>query len=91
MQFTRRVRMMFGGMSGVVYGLLGYAWMKTRYDPFAGILIRTDAVVILLIWFLIGVFNGFSSMGLHMANWAHGVGFLAGLVIGYAPVLFRKR
>ena len=82
---------LFGGMSGVLYGLLGYAWMKTRYDPRAGILIRTDTVVILLIWFLIGVFNGLSAAGIHMANWAHGVGFLAGLAMGYAPVLFRKK
>ena len=78
---------LFGGMSGVVYGLLGYAWMKTKFDPFAGILIRTDAVVIMLIWFLICVFGFLPNIG----NWAHGVGFVSGLAIGYAPVLFRKQ
>ena len=38
----------FGGMSGVAYGLLGYAWMKTRYEPLLGIRIRDEVVFIML-------------------------------------------
>src|SRR5947209_20418782 len=39
----------FGGMSGVVYGLLGYAWMKGKFDPSAGIFVHPQTVTMMLI------------------------------------------
>ncbi len=69
----------FGGMSGVVYGLLGYAWMKGKFDPHSDIALHPDVVVMMLIWLVI------CGVGLipHVANTAHAVGLLIGAAWGY--------
>jgi GlpG protein len=73
------------GMSGVVYGLFGYVWMKTLYAPRMGMFVSRSTVVILLAWLLLG-FAGFLNRGdTAIANWTHGVGFAAGVAIGYIP------
>ena len=79
------------GMSGVVFGLFGYAWVKTIYDPHLGILIARSTVIILMAWLFIG-FTGILGQltGINVANWAHGVGFVCGVLIGYLPVLARS-
>lgn len=76
----------FGGMSGVVYGLFGYVWMKSRFDPGAGLHVDSMTVMMLIGWFFLCLFGLIGNI----ANWAHGVGLAVGIVIGYAPVLFQK-
>ncbi|MCH8044973.1 MAG: rhomboid family intramembrane serine protease [Planctomycetes bacterium] len=75
-----------GGMSGVVYGLLGYSWMKSRYDSGSGIYIRPNTVTFMMIWFVLCVLNMAGNVG----NTAHGVGLLVGIVIGYVPHLVSR-
>ncbi len=64
---------LFGGMSGVIYGLFAYLWIRGRLDPRFGIAIPRSTVIVLLAWMVLG-FVGF----LNMANMAH----LGGLVVG---------
>lgn len=69
----------FGGMSGVVYGLFGYVWVKTRLDPADGFRLDPMVAMIMFGFFLIcftGVFGG-------IANWAHAGGLAVGLAWGY--------
>jgi len=69
----------FGGMSGVVYGLFGYVWVKTRLDPADGFRLDPMVAMIMFGFFLIsftGVFGG-------IANWAHTGGLAIGLAWGY--------
>jgi GlpG protein len=76
----------FGGMSGVVYALFGYIWMKSRYEPAAELYINPNTVVFLLIWLAacsLGFIDG-------IANWAHGTGLAIGLAIGIAPYAWRQ-
>lgn len=66
----------FGGMSGVVYGLLGYVWMKSKYDPNSRLYMHKTTVTMMLVWFLL-CWTGLLGP---IANFAH----TAGLVIGVA-------
>ena len=69
---------LFGGMSGVNYGLFGYVWIKTKYDPGDGFHVDSTLSMWLFGWFLIG-FIGI----LPIANWAHAGGLVVGLAWGY--------
>jgi len=42
-----------GGMSGVVYGLAGYVWMRGKYDPASGVGLDSQSIQWLLIWLVI--------------------------------------
>lgn len=70
----------FGGMSGVVYGLLGYVWLRGKYDPGSGLYLNQPTVIMMLIWLVAG-FAGVLQM--NIANWAHLGGLVLGMAIGY--------
>lgn len=77
---------LFGGMSGVIYALFGYAWMKSRHDPGFGLFLSPFSVFILMGWFVLC----FTPMIPRVANTAHAVGLVCGLLAGYAPFGFRR-
>jgi GlpG protein len=70
---------MFGGMSGVVYGLLGYIWLRGKFDPGSGLYLHPSTVTMMIIWF----FACFTPIVPHVANAAHAAGLLMGLGWGY--------
>jgi GlpG protein len=76
----------FGGMSGVLYGLFGYIWMKSRYEPGLGLSISPRTVVALIVW----LFLCMTGVVGPVANTAHVTGLLVGLVIGVAPHVWRR-
>jgi GlpG protein len=75
----------FLGMSGVDYALFGYIWMKSRFDPQAGLYIHPNTVFMLLLWFAICFLPV-----MRIANGAHAAGLAVGVVTGYAPVAWRR-
>ncbi len=76
----------FGGMSGVVYGLLGYIWMKSKFDPVSRLFLEKQTVVMMIVWFFLCLF-GF--MG-HVANAAHAVGLATGMLWGFVSAKARS-
>lgn len=72
----------FLGISGVVYGLLAYMWIR-RGD---GYLISQQTMVIVMIFFVLGFTPQFNH-----AVWAHGGGLLVGGAIGYFPEFLHRR
>ncbi len=69
----------FGGMSGVVFGLFGYCWVRGRLDPTSGLYLRPDIAYWMIGWFLLCAFGVIPGV----ANWAHGIGLGAGAALGY--------
>jgi len=69
----------FGGMSGVVYGLFGYVWMRHKYDPFSGYMLHPSTVTMMLIWF----FLCFTPIIPGIANGVHAAGLATGVAWGW--------
>lgn len=76
-----------GGMSGVVYGLFGFIWMKSTYDPNFGYRLQQSTVIILIGWLFFCMIppqmRGQIGFGTNVGNWAHGVGLVVGMLAGY--------
>ncbi len=68
----------FGGMSGVVFALFGFVWMKSKHDFMSGYAIDQQSVVLMLVWFAV-CFTGI----MPIANTAHTVGLVIGVAWGY--------
>ena len=73
----------FGGMSGVNYALIGYIWIRGKFDPGSGLFLHPSTVIYMIIWFFVCLI-GF--MG-PVANVAHGAGMIAGMAWGYLSSL----
>ncbi len=61
----------FGGLSGVVYALMGYARLRGERDPDSGIYLQRGLITFALIWLIAGWFDLF---GMSIANGAHVTG-----------------
>lgn len=71
---------LFGGLSGVVYALMGYVWLRGERDPESGIYMQRGLMVFAVLWIVIGFFD---VLGMSIANAAH----ISGLVVGLAMAL----
>lgn len=68
----------FGGLSGVVYALVGYLWMLGYKAPQVGLSMPKPVIGFMLVWLVLGFMQPFMAI----ANTAHLVGLLAGVVFG---------
>ncbi|MFD2229028.1 rhomboid family intramembrane serine protease [Alkalimarinus sediminis] len=82
---------LFGGMSGVVYGLVGYCWLWCRMRP--GELMFPPALMgISLVWLIIGYTPLTEALMIgRMANSAHLFGLLMGLLYAYILLSISSR
>jgi GlpG protein len=81
-----RVFERFGGMSGVLFALFGYLWMKHRFDPESGIYLDRQNVYFMMIWLVLCMTGYLGSI----ANTAHVVGLLAGMGVGVSRWAWRR-
>lgn len=77
----------FGGMSGVVYGLFGYVWIRGKTDPFYELHLHPTTVTMMIVWFFLCLFGFLGSIG----NTAHGVGLLTGMLVGFIMGRIAKK
>jgi GlpG protein len=76
----------FGGMSGVIYGLFGYIWLRGKLDPRSGFYLDPVSVGVLLAWFVICLTNLVGPI----ANMAHAAGLGAGLLWGFLAAKLNR-
>jgi GlpG protein len=76
----------FGGMSGVVYALFGYVWIKGRYEPHLGLGVSQETAFIMLAWLVLCMTGWVGDI----ANAAHVAGLVVGVVIAYLPIGVRR-
>lgn len=88
---------MLGGMSGVVYGLFGYVWVKSVCDLNFGFRIPDSSIVIMIVWLFGCMFadtlakSGIPIFPANVANWAHAIGLLVGMLAGYIQSPEQKK
>jgi GlpG protein len=70
---------LFGGMSGVVYGLFGYIWMRSKFDPRCALYLSPSDVMFMIIW-LFACTTGWVGP---IANVAHFTGLGLGMLWGF--------
>jgi GlpG protein len=82
----------FGGLSGVVYALMGFLWARGHFDRRSGITLPTGWVVFFVGWMAIGFTGLFDGLlGGSIANYCHLGGFAAGVLYGYIGAVLAKQ
>ena len=76
----------FVGISGVVYGLFGYIWIRSSLHPEMGIMIPMPMVAIFIGLIVLGFAASMSEAGRgwNLANLCHLGGLLVGIAVAYA-------
>jgi GlpG protein len=77
----------FGGMSGVVYGLIGYIWVRGKFDPASGLFLHSSTVTMAVVWYFLCL----AQIIPHVANTVHTVGFAVGLSWGFVSAQIATR
>jgi len=82
---------LFGGLSGVVYGFLGFAWVAGRLNRRWRVLAPSPGIMLFMVGWLVVCLSGvFEVLGFSIANGAHLGGLLAGSFLGLVfAVAFR--
>lgn len=68
----------FGGLSGVVYGLVGYCWLFGTLNKGSRVNLPNSYFIFLLAWLLLGFVD---LLPVNVANYAHLVGLLSGMLL----------
>jgi GlpG protein len=76
----------FGGMSGVVFGLIGFVWMRGKSQPQQGLALPQEQVVMSMLWMLLCIGGAFGPI----ANAAHVAGLVAGMLAGARTAIWKK-
>lgn len=77
----------FGGLSGVVFAVIGYVWSFGKITQSKTLYLPNELFILSLIWLILGYFDVFGQM----ANAAHLSGLILGLAFGSSRALFLKK
>ncbi|MGS2723387.1 rhomboid family intramembrane serine protease [Porticoccus sp. GXU_MW_L64] len=82
----------FGGMSGVVYGLMGYLWLRQQRDPHPLLVFPPMLFAMMFVFLVLGMTGTLTQLfGTGIANAAHLGGLLTGLVLAMVSAPKSRR
>lgn len=81
---------LFGGLSGVVYGLFGYLWIRGKYGRRFGVSLNPAIVNLMLGWFVICWSGVLGLFGISVANSAHTAGLVSGAAVAASMCLSER-
>lgn len=77
----------FGGLSGIAYAMLGFIWIRQLVPAGSGYALSASSLLFALAWFGMGIMAEFQGTRFvdtqAMANYCHGGGLFAGMVIAW--------
>ncbi|MBV4457985.1 rhomboid family intramembrane serine protease [Pseudomonas sp. COR58] len=83
---------LFGGLSGVLYGLLGHCWIFQLLAPNPAYRLPRGVLVMMLVWLLVCLSGLVSAIGFgQIANAAHVGGLFIGCFTGLLGGLYNRR
>jgi GlpG protein len=91
-QYSVMNNSIFGGLSGVVYGVIGYVAVYQEFIKHPVLQFNKATIVFFIVWLLLGVF-GVIDVFIEgsIANAAHVSGLLAGAIFGGFMVFIDKQ
>ncbi|TKJ67431.1 rhomboid family intramembrane serine protease [Pseudomonas sp. CFBP13508] len=91
-QFVWSGPSLFGGLSGVLYGLLGHCWIFQLLAPNPAYRLPRGVLVMMLVWLVVCMSGLISLIGFgQIANAAHLSGLLIGCFTGLLGGLYNRR
>ena len=82
----------FCGGAGILFGLLGYVWIRGRLDSASGLFLRPHVVAMMLVFYIVGMAGSASGLfKLSLGTTAQVTGFALGLLWGFLAVLAARR
>jgi GlpG protein len=83
---------LFGGLSGVLYGLLGHCWIFQLLSPNPAYRLPRGVLVMMLVWLVLCLSGLVSMIGFgEIANAAHVGGLVIGCLTGLLGGLYNRR
>jgi GlpG protein len=82
-QYLLAESVLFGGLSGLVYGLLGFTWISCKFTREPIMLIPQGLFGFMLVWLFLGI-TGIVEiiLDIQVANTAHTAGLISGMILG---------
>ncbi len=91
-QFVFSEASLFGGLSGVLYAVLGHCWIYQRIHPQFNYALPNGVVAMMLIWLLLCLSGVVTALGFgQIANAAHVSGLVLGCVSGAVFALLARQ
>ena len=80
----------FGGMSGVVYALLGFCWVYNALLPGAGLQVPRGIIIFMMIWLVLCMVVSTEALGFGIANAAHTGGLVLGCLFALLLAMWKR-